>query len=274
MPNQPLTDAQESSAQAVLRDVTAPSAWHTLTRPSRGTMTNMAAPAVSAQTHEERLAAAERAAYEQGCAHGRQGVLEQERARQRQAGYAEGMQAGLEQGRQSGEQTVRQAAAERLRQIEHVLQALPAQLDALLAAAEDDMLALSMEALHRFLGEHATQTNVIQAMLSVAIRDYRTRRKITVHLHPQDYQLVKDDQDFCTWLSHQEASAQLTLAANQEVRLGGVMLNSSEGTLDARLESQLQLLHGALLRQRTRAALKQPSVTVDAVELPLTLSQT
>jgi flagellar assembly protein FliH len=253
-----LTRPGLSGVPQVLRDVTPPSMLHTLTRPLRSVIEGAHIPAmgeigaIDEHGYEERLAGAERAAFEKGVAQGRQEVLEKEFMLQREDGYAAGIQAGMEEGRRSGEQLVVQAANERLRKLETLLQALPAQLDELLERAEDDMVALSMEALYRILGKEAVQPDAIRAMLKVAIGDRRAGRKLVVHLHPLDYQVLKNDAEFCAWLEGQDKQAEWTLAPDTEVRLGGVLLNTSEGMLDARLETQLQLLNTALVQQRTR----------------------
>ncbi len=264
------THPGSSGVPQVLRNVTAPSTLHTLTRPLRGVMESAPMPAagemaaIDERTYDERLAAVERAAFEKGLAQGRQEVLEKEFALQRQDGYAAGMQAGMEEGRRSGEQLVVEAANERLSRFETLLQALPAQLDVLLERAEDDMVALSMEALYRILGKEAAQPDAIRAMLKVAIGDRRASRKLTVHVHPLDYQALKNDAGFCAWLEGQDQQAEWTLASDAEIRLGGVLLNSSEGTLDARLETQLQMLNAVLVQQREQRLQQQRLDALDA----------
>lgn len=258
-----------SGAAPVLRDVTAPLMPHLLTRPLRGVTEGVRMPPVDAMAtndereFEERLATAERAAFEEGIAQGRREVLEEELTQQRQAGYAAGMQAGMEEGRRSGEQLVVQAANERLRQFETLLQALPTQLDALLERAEDDMVALSMEALYRILGKEVVQPDAIRAMLQVVVGDRRASRKLTMHVHPLDYQALKSDAAFCAWLEAQGRQAEWTLASDTEVRLGGVLLATSEGALDARLETQLQMLNAALVQQRARRLQEQRLDSLD-----------
>ena len=242
----------------ILRDIEPPSTLHILARPRRQTMAAQQdgadvfpggpVGAADEQAELERQAVALQQAYQSGLAQGRQAVLEDELARQRQAGY----EAGLAAGNAVAQEAARAELAEHLRSLEQVLRALPAHHAELLTQAEEDMVALSMETVHRLLGEQAAQVDVVRDLVQCAVRNYRGEREVAVHLHPSDYQCLLTDVAFSTWQAGQQAGVRLI--ADHDVQLGGLMLRTNAGSLDARLEYQLQMLHVSLLQQRERQA--------------------
>ena len=75
---------------------------------------------------------------------------------------------------------------------------------------------------------------------SAALRD---STQLTVHLHPDDCRAMEG--------SGQDA---LRYVADAAITLGGCRLESAAGTLDARLERQLEQLRLALLKAREERA--------------------
>lgn len=199
--------------------------------------------------------------YERGYAEGQAAALQEAQqelqkgdaeARQRavQQGLRDGYQKGLEQAAAEGKQALEDALQaartqeqERLVRIESLLAALPAQLEARLLEAEDDMLALCHEVLCTILGQTAAGPDALRPMLHQLLAQMRTQGTVKVHLHPDD----------CTLL--QEAPVLAGLAgiewvADPQIELGGLILRSAHGSLDARLEVQLANLRAALLAVR------------------------
>lgn len=113
------------------------------------------------------------------------------------------------------------------------------------AGLEDELVALIHEAICRILASQAARPEVLLAMVRGLLREHGERASLAVHLHPQDHALVAR----CALPGD---GAQWQWLADPAVRLGGVMLRSPEGNLDARLETQLEALGHALLAARAR----------------------
>jgi flagellar assembly protein FliH len=162
--------------------------------------------------------------------------LNSERQAARQAGH----QAGYKEGYRDG--TV---ALDGFKQ--SYAQQTTAQVDALLDAFEKQFAALDVD-LARALADTAVQLarQVLrtelqthpQAVAAVANEAVNTvlhsARHITVHLHPQDLQLV------ATGAAETLAARGARLQADSSVARGGVLVRSDVGTVDARIHTRWQ----------------------------------
>jgi len=197
-------------------------------------------------------------------------------------GYAEGFAKGLAQGTEEAKQMARQTAEQaerdrlmqnerlvhelkqeaqatfeaRISQMSKLIAALPPQIDARVQAAEDDILALCFEVICRMLGDHAFRPEVLRAHLKQATDAMRNRQLVAIHLHPDDLAVLEKtgaapanggERDGVQW------------NASNEVALGGCILQSPEGGLDARFETQLRTLRELLHHGRAAARASAPA---------------
>jgi flagellar assembly protein FliH len=167
----------------------------------------------------------------------REAELQQAKAAAEQLGYAEGLARGQQQ---AGQQWQEQAGK---------LAALFGQIEAgrntLLAQAEEAMVELAFTALCRIIGDAAGQKTLVQAMVQQLLSETRGHEALVLTLHPQDLELVKSA------LPELGIDPRQTrLAADPAMKIGGVLLETSAGTLDARLDTQLTRLREALLQAR------------------------
>jgi len=145
-------------------------------------------------------------------------------------------------------QQAQSAYQARVQMLDNLIAALPPQIEARLAAAQDDMLALCFEAVCRMLGERAAAPEVVQAHLAHAVSGLRSRRLVAVHLHPDDLaalQKAQGDAPSAGW-----GSEDVQWIPSPDIALGGCVLQSPEGGLDARFETQLHALRDLLLQSR------------------------
>ncbi|WP_373851511.1 FliH/SctL family protein, partial [Delftia acidovorans] len=122
-----------------------------------------------------------------------------------------------------------------------------------LQAAEEDMLSLVFEAVCRITGEQAVSRDGARAMLQRTVQAWHGRRPLSVHVHPDDLDALQSDAQLRQMLSASGFTAErqtLRWVADPEVQLGGCLLRSEEGALDARLEVQLQALRASLAQTR------------------------
>ncbi|MDN6886192.1 FliH/SctL family protein [Variovorax sp. CAN2819] len=199
----------------------------------------------------------------------------EEEARQR--GYEEGFAKGSIEGRARGDEEARQRAAQaaekasrefeehaqrltrelkqealagyqaRVRVLDGLIAALPPGIEARLAGAEDDMLALCFEVVCRVLGESVIRPEALRAHLAKAMQELRGRKLAAIHMHPDDLALLQEEGRE-SW-----ASGGVQWIASTDVELGGCILQSPEGGLDARFETQLNALRESLLQTRAVA---------------------
>ncbi|MCY1243941.1 Flagellar assembly protein FliH [compost metagenome] len=137
------------------------------------------------------------------------------------------------------------ALQSRQQRIDALLAALPAQIQARIDAAEDDLVALCFESVCRMLGAAAATPEGIRAQVAHAREGLQGRPLVAVHLHPDDLAMLRA-------ASGSEDSA-LQWVADPAVAVGGCILQSPQGGLDARLETQLRTLTELLTQARASA---------------------
>jgi flagellar assembly protein FliH len=184
----------------------------------------------------------------------RQTAMDEARREGFESGRAEGLSKGEEDAREqtarAEEATRREAAgalAEGARRIEQLLQSLLAATEDQRAIAEEDLVALGFESLCRVLGREAASAESLRSVVRHLLAAQGARVQLEVHVHPDDMALLPAAQDNWRWV------------ADESVQLGGVILRSPQGSLDARLEVQLAALREALVntREKRRAADKR-----------------
>lgn len=234
-----------------------------------------------AQVDESALQRAREEGRQAGLLEGRDQALRE----QAHAGFEEGLRQGLVEGRGAGEieaqrrlTGAQEQAAERLQRIEQFHAAWAEQLQAAfharLEGAEDDMVALCHGVICRLLGEHlVTQAGAAQAVRAAIETWLQSSEKqlrgegVTVHVHPGDLDAMKHDDMLARWLVQQGLRG-MAWEASDGVRLGGCIVRSDEGDLDARLETQLASLRAQLSRSRhgAGAAVAEPAVAIMPLE--------
>jgi flagellar assembly protein FliH len=199
-------------------------------------------------------------AYERGIAVGRSSanqdweqrdgqLLEAERARVR----AEAEARGLEEGRalageelrlalQRQEERAQGLIKEQIERLEHLAGQLAALQPALLADAEDELVALVHATLCRMLGAQAASPDVVRSCAR-QLMEGTTGQPLALHVHPDDFAALQAD--------GAGGESHVCWVADPAVRLGGVLLRSDSRTVDARLETQMQQLGEVLLQVRS-----------------------
>jgi flagellar assembly protein FliH len=190
--------------------------------------------------------------------------LEAGREEARQAGFEQGLQQGLAEGRDRGVSEVqrdtdamRATMVQQMELLEHWAKSLKAQtaqhLAQRLEAVEDDMVALCHVAISRLLGAHALTPRIITEGVRRSVSECcgdSLEGLLSVDVHPADLELLQMDSDVANWLATKQGTG-VVWRADGQVALGGCVVRSTSGNLDARLETQLTALTKALLQHRS-----------------------
>lgn len=118
--------------------------------------------------------------------------------------------------------------------------------------AEDAVVEIAFAAICRVLGGHAASRDTVLGIVREAAAAVRDREQVLVRLHHEDLSLLSDYGDV--------PELDVRLVADQTVRLGGCIVDSSTGSLDARIETQVARLGEAL--RAARAARQQDEKAV------------
>ena len=182
-----------------------------------------------------------------------------------EAGYREGVELGRAAGFQQGlegarqrvdeavnaarmefEETARQRleqfkteAGARLAQLEQLLSAFQSASARRIAELESDTIALAYGAVCKMLGTQAGNPAAIAGLVQQALAQLRGSAIVAVRMNERDLRaLLNDDQG----RRLQAAAPQVEWTADTAVAAGGCLVDTTAGSLDARLETQLAAL--------------------------------
>lgn len=167
--------------------------------------------------------------------------LDQHRQEAAERGFREGYQKGLKQA--EAESTGDHAA------VAELLESLGKARETLIADCEDELLAIAHGAVLRLLGERLASEEAVLAAVRQVVAEATGQQQLTVRVSPRDFALLQSRR---AELESESGSDGLDLVSDPRVDLGGCLVESPTGTLDGRLEVQLQRLREALLGIRNR----------------------
>lgn len=176
-------------------------------------------------------------------------------AQQRLQDEADGIRAeaerrGHQQGLEQGEREANEAVAAQVERLNGVTQSLLQSRRALLDEHEDMLVEVSFAAVCRVLGSQAASRDGLAAMVRSLIDGVHAPETLVVRVHPQDLPLLQDG----------AVDARLGFQADAGIELGGCIVDGPRGTLDARLELQLQHLRETLVQVRKQQARREVPV--------------
>jgi flagellar assembly protein FliH len=163
------------------------------------------------------------------------------RAQARDEGHAE----GLAQGRRDGEAEF----AERLRLVDELFVSARDAIEKNLDGMADTAVDITFEAITRILGDRFIDKAGTEAAVREVIRQSKERSKLVVRVAPADFEALSTRR---TELVDGLNVGQVELVADDLVELGGCVLETPSGSLDGRLEIQLQRLRDTLLNARMK----------------------
>jgi flagellar assembly protein FliH len=157
----------------------------------------------------------------------RQRVLDEAR----QQGYA----AGVEQARADNDG--------HLQALQQLIGSMRGALSDGIVGAEDLIVEIAFEAVCRIIGDAVGRREGVLAVVREVIRGVRERENLVVRVAPQDYELIAGERQ--RLLRNGDAS-RIELVSDERIELGGCLIETAGGTLDGRLETQLQRLRDTL----------------------------
>lgn len=162
----------------------------------------------------------------------------------------EGYQAGYEHGSKAGEEAAQQDFAEQIRRLRGIGEALQQDFsNRMVTALQDGIVEVVFAAVTKILGEELARAAGVQALVQCIASEIAAREQYTVRLAPADLELINQPRRMAPG---SEASAGITYVADERVRIGGCIIETAAGSIDARLETQLQRLKEVLLDVRAQ----------------------
>ncbi len=160
---------------------------------------------------------------------------------------AEGYKAGYDKGYAEGLESARHALDQEVANVQAIARALAQARQQMLESLEGEVVALALAIARKVIGEEAAHNEqVITHMVRRAARQLGQRGPYRIRLNPQDAQRLAE-----RWKAQDILDgAEWELVPDERVAPGGCILESGAAIVDARLETQLELVQKALLGER------------------------
>jgi flagellar assembly protein FliH len=171
--------------------------------------------------------------------------IQEELARDRRAAIEEGRM----QGYQDGMQASREALDEELERLKALIEGLSNEKSKRLSEAEDAIVEVVGASIAKILGEVMLTPEGVVAAVRNAIAQLTQRDKLIVRISPDDFALLEAERHK---LLEGLDDTSVELVQDDRVKLGGCLLETKSGSLDGRLEVQLQRLSDVLLNARAQ----------------------
>lgn len=117
--------------------------------------------------------------------------------------------------------------------------------------SEDDLLALAFMVAKKIVRQEIKHDRqILVQLVSEALRGFPEQHDIVVSLHPEDYKVITSNREL--FLAGIGDERQITLKPDETTTLGGCVVESSTGVIDARIEAQLDEIYKGLIEERSR----------------------
>lgn len=158
---------------------------------------------------------------------------------------AEAYARGLEEGKQAAERGLSNV----FKSLRDGLEGLASLRERIFRESEGDLLALAILIARKIIMQELKNDQQILAnIVGETISCCSEFDKITVRLHPDDYRLFMDNRQ--EFLPVADDDGRITLASDELVKLGGCQVETPTGTVDARIEVQLEEIFRRCLEER------------------------
>ncbi len=152
-------------------------------------------------------------------------------------GYAAGQSDGLAQ--YNGD----------LEKLGQLVASVTASMSHTLDAMADSAVEVVLESTSRILGQALAKPVGVEAVVREVIRQCKDRSRLVIRVSPKDMEMLTNA---CSKLTDGLNAGQVDIVGDDLVENGGCVLETPSGTLDGRLDIQLQYLRDALEAARTK----------------------
>ena len=162
----------------------------------------------------------------------------------------QGHQEGYEEGLKDGEAKIREemaaTIAEGSAQAEKTLRDAKAATRDYVQQAEQDVVRIVMAVVEKILPQHFIDVpQVVLPVVREAISKVKDQKELKIHFAPQDYDLVlMAHNEFRGLLTYGDAT--IDLVSDQSMKPGDCLIETPNGTVDARLATQIELVRQAV----------------------------
>lgn len=150
-------------------------------------------------------------------------------------------------GLESAEKLAHEKVQEKITQWESAIESVTNSAIEKLFNYEEDCIELAYTAVCRIIGETAATKSQVSLIVKEALKHITSSEKQIILVSPNDYDLIKSD-----------TSVNKNLIVSEKVKYGGCIIKFGSGTLDARIETQLEKLKKILINTHRSNEFEHP----------------
>lgn len=159
---------------------------------------------------------------------------------------AEGYQAGLKEGKIEGQRIAQSDYQVILDSAKEVLDQAYEDKESIITEAETFLITLSSEISKKVIGQTIElQPKLIINTVKETLERVKERESVSICVHPCDYHVVQAQRQQFMTLVHEHA--EVKVYPDQSIGQGGCIIRTSQGSLDARIDTQLSEIRNALM---------------------------
>jgi len=172
--------------------------------------------------------------------------IENDRAEARAAGHAEGFAAGHAEGEAAGREEMAELIRTTNVQAEKTLRDAHDAMRDYLMQAEEDIVSIAMTAVERILPQHFIDVpQMVLPIVRDAILRVKDQKEVVVHVPPDSYDFVLMARDELRGLLT-AGDTNLTITSDEAMKPGDCLVETPNGSVDARLQTQIEQLKKAV----------------------------
>ncbi|MCH8618702.1 FliH/SctL family protein [Undibacterium sp. TS12] len=160
-----------------------------------------------------------------------------------------GRQRGMREGHQAGLEAAKAEFVAEFNRIKSITDKLPIAIETGIKGIEDLAVAIAFESICKILGNTVVTLEGVQGLVRQVAQRVSAKEKLIVRLHPSDFKILESGGVFEVSPPNQSME-QVSWKADTDIELGGCIIETPVGDLDARLETQLENLRLTLLSSR------------------------
>lgn len=167
--------------------------------------------------------------------------------------WAEREDAAFERGREAGRREAEERyclnAQKNMEALKVIVDRLAATRREIIAAAETDLLTLALAMAEKVIHhEIAVNREVVYHVLRAALKEIVDHDNLVIRLHPDDYLHITTSRG--NLLKEYEGMKNVTFQEDPSVGRGGVIVETTFGEVDARIDQQFREIRNALISGR------------------------
>lgn len=174
-----------------------------------------------------------------------QQAYEESHSKGYQEGFEQGQQEGFEQGNQTVLADMQQTMQQTLEKAQEIVERAEQEARQMILDAEREIVEIALAVARRVLAREIEENpTAILPIVKEALGKVRDQEQIIIRVNPEDYEMVlMAKRDLQLMVGRENA---VSVAADHIVPSGGCVIDTSLGTVDARLDTKLELVYKAI----------------------------